>query len=465
MLAGLPSSDLKSIGLSDASDFFYLNQGGAGAKVIYGVNDADELKATEKALDTVGITSSTRWQIFQILGALLHIGNIEIKQTRSDAFIAEDDQHVKYVTDLLGIEASEYKKWTVKKQITTRSEKIVTALTAPQAVVVRDSVAKFIYACVFDWLVSVVNESLAKDTAEVASFIGVLDIYGFEHFSKYRKHESRCNPLKGMDTIFTEKNSFEQFCINYANEQLQQEFNAHVFKLEQEEYLAEQINWKFIDFSDNQPTIDLIEGKLGVLALLDEESRLPSGSDSSLITKLHTELGKPQFSKVFKKPRFGNTSFTIAHYAHDVTYDIEGFLEKNRDTVPDEHLTMLQNTKNSFLKEVLDRALATPASAKSPDPAANVDAVAKGPRKAGGASKKPTLGSIFKASLIQLKETIDSTNAHYIRCIKPNEAKVAWEFEPPLVLSQLKACGVLETIRISCAGYPTRWTFEEFAER
>lgn len=229
--------------------------------------------------------------------------------------------------------------------------------------------------------------------------------------------------------------------------------------------MAEQINWKFIDFSDNQPTIDLIEGKMGILALLDEESRLPSGSDSSLITKLHTELGKPQNAKIFKKPRFGNTSFTIAHYAHDVTYDIEGFLEKNRDTVPDEHLAMLQNTKNAFLKEVLDRALASPASAKSPDPAANVEVAAKGPRKAGGAAKKPTLGSIFKASLIQLKETIDSTNAHYIRCIKPNEAKVAWQFEPPLVLSQLQACGVLETIRISCAGYPTRWTFEEFAER
>jgi myosin-5 len=183
LLAGLPSSDLKSIGLDDASKFFYMNQGGASARSIPGVDDAEELKATEKALDTVGITSSTRWQIFQLLGALLHIGNVEIKQTRSDAFIAEDDAHVKYVTDLLGIDASEYKKWTVKKQITTRSEKIVTALTAPQALVVRDSVAKFIYACLFDWLVSVVNESLAKDAGEVASFIGVLDIYGFEHFS------------------------------------------------------------------------------------------------------------------------------------------------------------------------------------------------------------------------------------------------------------------------------------------
>ena len=206
---------------------------------------------------------------------------------------------------------------------------------------------------------------------------------------------------------------------------------------------------------------------MGIIALLDEESRLPSGSDSTLITKLYSQLDKASNSKIFKKPRFGASAFTIAHYAHDVTYEIDGFLEKNRDTVPDEHLSMLAATKNPFLKEVLDRALAASQSSSTKvDSAGNADISKVGSlRKGAGAVKKPTLGSIFKASLINLKETIDSTNAHYIRCIKPNEAKAAWEFEAPLVLSQLKACGVLETIRISCAGYPTRWTFEEFAER
>ena len=184
LLAGLPSSDLRSIGLDDPSNFFYLNQGGAASRVIQGVDDARELEATQKALDTVGITSRTRWQIFQLLGALLHIGNIEIKQARNEAMISDDDPHMKYVVDLLGIDASEYKKWTVKKQITTKSEKIVTGLSGAQAVVVRDSVAKFLYACLFDWLVALINESLAKDAKDVASFIGVLDIYGFEHFSK-----------------------------------------------------------------------------------------------------------------------------------------------------------------------------------------------------------------------------------------------------------------------------------------
>lgn len=259
-----------------------------------------------------------------------------------------------------------------------------------------------------------------------------------------------------------------------------------MFKLEQEEYMREKINWTFIDFSDNQPCIDVIEGKLGVLALLDEESRLPSGTDASFLQKLNNQLVKPENKDVFKKPRFGNSAFTIAHYALDVTYEVEGFLEKNRDTVPDEHMELLMATKNAFLKEVLDAAFAankapdTPASptltdgkAKRqsiiPDPGRqsfmSAGAAASGPKRPGGIVRKPTQASIFKASLHSLMETLGMTNVHYIRCIKPNEAKKAWEFTPSQVLGQLRACGVLETIRISCAGYPTRWTYEEFAER
>jgi len=251
------------------------------------------------------------------------------------------------------------------------------------------------------------------------------------------------------------------------------QFNAHVFKLEQEEYVSEKIEWTFIDFSDNQPCIQLIEGKLGILSLLDEESRLPSGSDASFVQKLHSTLDKPDNARIFKKPRFGNSAFTICHYALDVTYDSEGFLEKNRDTVPDEHLALLQSTSNGFLKDVLARAQAiaaakieAPAAVEAaPTAVANKRTSVLGGPKGGASARKPTLGSIFKLSLISLMDTIDSTNAHYIRCIKPNELKKEWDFDAQMVLGQLRACGVLETIRISCAGYPTRWTYEEFAER
>lgn len=231
-----------------------------------------------------------------------------------------------------------------------------------------------------------------------------------------------------------------------------------------------------------------------MLALLDEESRMPSGSDTSFLQKLNAQLvAKPEFKAIYKKPRFGNSAFTIAHYALDVTYEVEGFLEKNRDTVPDEHMSLLASTKNPFLKEVLDAALNSTKAAESPHPASPAfsDSGSAGSRRSsvipdpgrqsfvaqssastnsgskrpGATSKKPTQGSIFKASLITLMETLSVTNVHYIRCIKPNDQKKPWEFQPQQVLGQLRACGVLETIRISCAGYPTRWTYEEFAER
>lgn len=422
------------------------------------MNDAEEFKATQKALSTVGVTIERQWHIFRLLAALLHLGNVKITASRNDAMLSDDEPSLFLATKMLGIDLGEFRKWTVKKQITTRSEKIVSNLSAAQANVVRDSVAKYVYSCLFDWLVDQMNKSLALGSSDSrASMIGVLDIYGFERFKV---------------------NSYEQFCINYANERLQHEFNRHVFKLEQDEYMSEQISWTFIEFSDNQPCIDMIEGKLGILSLLDEESRLPSGSDQSFLQKLYTQLEKKtEFKDVFKRPRFGQTSFTVAHYALEVTYEAEGFLEKNRDTVPDEHLALLSNTSNTFLKEVLDSALAISQAAKAePAPqeanatnkrASVAGAPAPAPRKAGagGMVKKPTLGSQFKSSLISLMDTIDNTNVHYIRCIKPNEAKKAWEVEPQNVLGQLRACGVLETIRISCAGYPSRWTFAEFAER
>ena len=223
--------------------------------------------------------------------------------------------------------------------------------------------------------------------------------------------------------------------------------------------MREEINWTFIDFADNQACIDVIEGKMGILTLLDEESRLPAGADASFASKLHQQLTKPEHKDIFKKPRFNQNAFTIAHYALDVTYDVDGFIEKNRDTVPDEHLALLQGSSNEFLCEVLDAALA---AANTDKPNGETQTPNK---RAGATARKPTLGSIFKHSLISLMDTINNTNVHYIRCIKPNEAKKAWSLEPQQVLSQLRACGVLETIRISCAGYPSRWTFAEFAER
>lgn len=438
LLAGMSEDDKATLGLTVAEDYKYTNQG--SSTQIEGVDDAKEFADTRSALSLIGIDESQQFEIYKILAALLHIGNIEITATRNDAHLSLDELNLVKACELLGIDPMGFSKWCVKKQLTTRSEKIISNLSHKQAIVARDSFAKYIYSALFDWLVDYVNTDLCPPEVEsrIKSFIGVLDIYGFEHF---------------------EKNSFEQFCINYANEKLQQEFNQHVFKLEQEEYVKEEIEWSFIDFVDNQPCINLIENRLGILSLLDEESRLPAGNDELWIEKMYQTLDKAPTNKVFKKPRFGQTKFIVAHYALDVTYDIEGFIEKNRDTVGEGHLEVLKGTSNDMLRSVL--AIID----KNSEALEAANAASGGAAKKSIANKKPTLGSIFKNSLIELMKTIDSTNVHYIRCIKPNEQKKAWEFDSLMVLSQLRACGVLETIRISCAGFPSRWTYVEFADR
>jgi myosin-5 len=188
LCAGLPSNELKELALdSDYSKFHYLNQGGPSSTEL---SDRDKFHTMRDALGIVGIDSAKQASIFQLLSALLHLGNISVTQTRTDALIEDDDASMLHAIQYLGVDAAEFKKWTIKKQITTRSDKIVTALTAPQAVGVRDSIARFVYACLFEWLVYAVNESLTGKYGDAASraetYVGVLDIYGFEHFEKAR---------------------------------------------------------------------------------------------------------------------------------------------------------------------------------------------------------------------------------------------------------------------------------------
>ncbi|KAE9397351.1 hypothetical protein BT96DRAFT_823455 [Gymnopus androsaceus JB14] len=427
---------------SDATGYRYLS---SSSIKIDNVNDAANFTATRQALAIVGIDEEKQLAIFRLLAGLLHLGNVEINHRRDakDAIIDEkNDAALQKAMELLGIDAAEFAKCTTKRLIDARGEKFSSARTMDQSIGVRDGVAKFIYSCIFDWLVLRINASLSSNDAiqREKSFIAVLDIYGFEHFRT---------------------NSFEQFCINYANEKLQQQFISHVFKLEQAEYALEAIDWTTIDFSDNQPCIDLIEGKLGILALLDEESRLATGTDESLIDKLNSQLKTPEHKSIFKDHLHGNEAFTVAHYAGDVSYNIDGFLEKNRGTVPEEHKDLLTSSSNDFLREVIDVGINIGIDTHH-GPVSKSKAV--GPSKA-VSGRKPTQCSVFKSSLLTLTEALSVTDIHYIRCIKPNESKRAWEFNSPLVLSQLRACGVVETVRITSAGYPTRWTYEEFAAR
>lgn len=189
LCAGAPLKERKDLGLdSDINKFRYLKQGGPTSTPINGVDDAEEFRATQQALSVVGVSVEKQWAVFRLLSALLHLGNVKITAMRNDSNIDDNDASLQLATRFLGVSLADFKKWIVKRQITTRSEKIVTSLNAAQAIAVRDSVAKFIYACIFEWLVAIVNESLAGENGSAAEraemFIGVLDIYGFEHFQK-----------------------------------------------------------------------------------------------------------------------------------------------------------------------------------------------------------------------------------------------------------------------------------------
>lgn len=195
LCAGAPSKERKDLGLdTDITKFHYLKQGGPTSTPINGVDDAEDFRATQQALSTVGISVEKQWAVFRLLSALLHLGNVKVTQTRTDSVIDDEDPALLLATRFLGVSCADFKKWTIKKQIITRSEKIVSALNAAQATGVRDSVAKFVYACLFEWLVAIVNESLAGEHGDAAEraemFIGVLDIYGFEHFQKVGSHFS-----------------------------------------------------------------------------------------------------------------------------------------------------------------------------------------------------------------------------------------------------------------------------------
>uniref|UniRef100_A0A8C2I4H8 Unconventional myosin-Vb n=1 Tax=Cyprinus carpio TaxID=7962 RepID=A0A8C2I4H8_CYPCA len=430
--------EFKDLTLTSAEDFTYTSLG--ENIFIEGVNDAEDLVKTKEALTMLGVKEIHQVSIFKVIASILHLGNVGIVSERDgeSCHINRDDTHLHHFCRLLGIEQEQMEHWLCRRKLVTTAETYVKNVSYAQAVNARDALAKHIYAHLFDWIVEHINKALHTSTKQ-HSFIGVLDIYGFETF---------------------EINSFEQFCINYANEKLQQQFNSHVFKLEQEEYMKEQIPWTLIDFYDNQPCIDLIEAKLGILDLLDEECKVPKGTDQNWAQKLYSKHSK---SGHFEKPRMSNRSFIVVHFADKVEYQCDGFLEKNRDTVYEEQINILKASQ--LVADLFnDGKDAGPPSATSKTSKINVRAAKPAP-KGHNREHRKTVGTQFRNSLHLLMETLNATTPHYVRCIKPNDFKESFVFDSRRAVQQLRACGVLETIRISAAGYPSRWTYPDFFSR
>ncbi|XP_031221901.1 unconventional myosin-Vb isoform X3 [Mastomys coucha] len=439
--ASLP--EFKELALTCAEDFFYTAHG--GNTTIEGVDDAEDFEKTRQALTLLGVRESHQISIFKIIASILHLGSVEIQSERDgdSCSIPPQDEHLSNFCRLLGIEHSQMEHWLCHRKLVTTSETYVKTMSLQQVVNARNALAKHIYAQLFSWIVEHINKAL-QTSLKQHSFIGVLDIYGFETF---------------------EINSFEQFCINYANEKLQQQFNSHVFKLEQEEYMKEQIPWTLIDFYDNQPCIDLIEAKLGILDLLDEECKVPKGTDQNWAQKLYERHSNSQH---FQKPRMSNTAFIVNHFADKVEYLSDGFLEKNRDTVYEEQINILKASKFPLVADLFhDDKDSVPATNTAKNRSSSKISIrsSRPLMKVPNKEHKKSVGYQFRTSLNLLMETLNATTPHYVRCIKPNDEKLPFHFDPKRAVQQLRACGVLETIRISAAGYPSRWTYHDFFNR
>ncbi|KAK6317729.1 hypothetical protein J4Q44_G00110200 [Coregonus suidteri] len=434
MCACADQPEFKSLRLLRADEFRYTNMG--GETCIEGVDDRKDMEETRRTFSLLGLTEDFQADVFKVLAGILHLGNVEIRNVGSDkSSVSSSDPHMAAFCDLLGVSPDGVTRWLCHRRFVMVTETVVKPVTRKRAVNARDALAKQIYSHLFDCVIHKINAAL-QVPGKQHSFIGVLDIYGFETF---------------------DINSFEQFCINYANEKLQQQFNLHVFKLEQEEYMKEDIPWTLIDFYDNQPVIDLIEAKMGILDLLDEECLFPQGTDQNWLQKLYNYLAD---NPLFEKPRMSNEAFIIQHFADKVEYQCWGFLEKNRDTLYEELVDTMRTSKfpllaNFFLEEEPGGVGSKGIKVRPARPGV----------KPANKNHRTTVGEKFRSSLYLLMETLNATTPHYVRCIKPNEEKIPFEYDSKRVVQQLRACGVLETIHISAQSYPSRWTYIEFYSR
>ncbi|CAB4295995.1 unnamed protein product [Prunus armeniaca] len=430
LCAGAPPALREMLNLKSADEYKYLNQ--SNCYSITGVNDAEEFCVVKEALDVVHINKEDQQSVFAMLAAVLWLGNISFIVIDNENHVeAVEDEGLFNVAKLIGCGMDELKLALSTRKMRVGNDNIVQKLTLTQAIDTRDALAKSIYACLFEWLVEQINKSLAVGKRRTGRSISILDIYGFESF---------------------DRNSFEQFCINYANERLQQHFNRHLFKLEQEEYIQDGIDWTKVEFEDNQDCLSLFEKRpLGLLSLLDEESTFPNGTDLTFANKLKQHLSA---NSCFRGER--DKAFAVSHYAGEVMYDTTGFLEKNRDLLHLDSIQLLSSCSchlpQIFASSMLNRP----------------EKPLVGPLyKLGGGvdSQKMSVATKFKGQLFLLMKRLENTTPHFIRCIKPNNLQSPGLYEQGLVLQQLRCCGVLEVVRISRSGFPTRMSHQKFARR
>ncbi|XP_078122487.1 unconventional myosin-XIX [Sander vitreus] len=390
--------------------------------------EEDCFHETVAAMVHLGINAERQRQIFKILAGILQLGNLNFSSSTDESQPCNLDEQSKdflqRAAELLCVPAEELQMCIRVRTLKAGKQSVLKPCSQAECSMRRDCLAKAIYAQLFEWLVTVINNSICAGTSTWCNFIGVLDVYGFECF---------------------QINNLEQLCINYANEKLQQHFVAHYLRAQQEEYVSEGLEWSFVKYKDNQSCLDLLEGSpVGVFSLLNEESRLNRASDPKTFrVRLEKELSDNaniSWDKFSKEPHF-----TVAHYAGKVNYQMEGMVEKNKDPVPPELINLLQKSDSPLLHQIF------------------TDNETENPTTKG--LSKVTVVSKFKNSLESLMKILHSTTPHYTRCIKPNPDCNPMSFKKEEVIMQLEACGIVETIHISAAGFPIRIPFKGFMQR
>uniref|UniRef100_A0A8C1PZR2 Myosin heavy chain 7 n=1 Tax=Cyprinus carpio TaxID=7962 RepID=A0A8C1PZR2_CYPCA len=408
-------------------DYAFISQ---GETQVASIDDADELMATDEAFDVLGFTQEEKNSIYKLVGAIMHYGNMRFKQKQREEQAEADGTEGQYQEKMLC--ATQELLCDIFNILFTKQPNVYAVSYAVGAL------SKSVYEKMFLWMVVRINQSL--DTKQPRQyFIGVLDIAGFEIF---------------------DFNTFEQLCINFTNEKLQQFFNHHMFVLEQEEYKKEGIEWVFIDFGmDLQACIDLIEKPMGIMSILEEECMFPKASDATFKAKLYdNHLGK---SANFQKPRIvkgkPEAHFSLVHYAGTVDYNINNWLVKNKDPLNETVVGLYQKSTMKLLSILF-------ANYASADSAAEGGGGKAKEKKKKGSSFQ-TVSALHRENLNKLMTNLRSTHPHFVRCIIPNETKTPGAMENPLVMHQLRCNGVLEGIRICRKGFPNRILYGDFKQR
>ncbi|NXN09432.1 MYO1F protein, partial [Indicator maculatus] len=421
LIEGASQEQRQNLGIMNPDYYYYLNQ--SDTYQVEGTDDRSDFHETMNAMQVIGIRGEEQQLVLQIVAGILHLGNISFREEGNYARVENPDS-LAFPAYLLGIDQERLNQKVTSRKMDSRwggrSESITVTLNVEQAAYTRDALAKGLYARVFDFLVESINRAMQKPYEEYS--IGVLDIYGFEIF---------------------QRNGFEQFCINFVNEKLQQIFIELTLKAEQEEYVQEGIKWTQIQYFNNKVVCDLIESKLsppGIMSVLDDVCATMhatgEGADQTLLQKLQAAVGTHEHFNSW------SSGFIIHHYAGKVSYDVSGFCERNRDVLFTDLIELMQSSEYGFIQMLFPEKL---------------ESDKKG--------RPTTAGSKIKKQANDLVNTLMKCTPHYIRCIKPNETKKPRDWEESRVKHQVEYLGLKENIRVRRAGFAYRRLFHKFLQR